>query len=71
MVLNIEQNTPLTREKLLVYFGDEALFRRKPDLTSYGTLLKLVSQITRSVPDQEMKGRLHKIAKLNKLLLLA
>jgi hypothetical protein len=71
MIAHLERDTSLTREEILVYLGNEALFRKEPDLTSYASLLHMATEITKSTPDQKMKSALQNVAKLNKLLSLS
>jgi hypothetical protein len=62
MVNNIVQVVAITKEDIVAYLGNEALFRRRVDLTSYDALLKMVGTITQSIPDTAIRAELKQLS---------
>ena len=68
MVQNITENTRLTKEEILSYLGNEALFGKDIRLDRYDALIQMHTKITQAVPDAMTRTRLRGVATLNQTL---
>ncbi len=68
MVQNIAENTRLTKEEILGYLGNEALFGKDIRLDRYDTLIQMHTKITQAVPDAMTRTQLRRVATLNQTL---
>ena len=59
----------ITKEEVLTFLSNEALFRKSVDLKSYDTLVSMASKIKQQSIDPATRKALQKVAKQNKLLL--
>ena len=65
MVQNITENTHLTKEEVLSYLSNEALFGKDIRLDRYDTLIQMHNKITKASPDTATRTRLKRVATLN------
>jgi len=63
MVQNIAKEMDVSKSEIITYLGNEALFRKEADLTSYDALLKMISSITQRTPDASMRTKLKQLSK--------
>jgi len=69
MVENLLQGCKsISKEALLTYLSDEALFRKSVDLKSYDTLVGLASKIQQKALDKVTLKKLQNVAKENRQL---
>jgi hypothetical protein len=68
MVANLEKSSILTKEGILSYLGNAALFRKQPDLASYDTLLHIAMETMKRTPDSRVKAELKRVARINRTL---
>lgn len=59
----------ISKEEVLTYLSNEALFRKSVALESYDTLLSMVSSIKQKTLDTKMRSELQSVAKQNRQLL--
>jgi len=68
LIHNLENQNIVTREEVLEYLSSAALHKQKLDFRSYDTLIGMVAQIQKQLPDNTTRNQLSQIAKINKQL---
>jgi len=69
MVTNITENTHLTKEAILSYLGNEALFGKSVSLDRYDTLVSMANRINGATPDPQIRTQLKITAEKNSELI--
>jgi DNA-binding FadR family transcriptional regulator len=59
----------ITKEEVLTYLSNEALFRKNVALEQYDNLIAMVAKIKQKGPNKIMRQVLHEVAKRNSLLI--
>jgi len=68
MVQNITENTRLTKEEIVGYLGNEALFGKDIKLECYDSMIQMHTKITGTLPDAATLIQLKRAATLNQTL---
>jgi len=68
MVQNITENTRLTKEEILGYLGNEALFGKDIKLECYDTMIQMHTKITGTIPGVATRIQLKRAATFNQTL---
>jgi len=70
MIENVlNQCTSISKEELLTYLSNEALFRKSVDLQSYDQLVAMVSKVKQKALDADTLKALQSVAKQNRQLI--